>query len=428
MEVDFEKVQRKKREIITSNNNIINKTQSTHRYPVMTLLPSRPSLSSCAIILSLLFLHDTNAFLPQHNRPIRETYSTQVIGRPSQSSIVSSSFCCLLTRANASLGSDEQQRRRRETSANGGSLLFEEMKSIIQLWIACFAISILIISWEDISNSHPMRQQQQQQQQVTQFSSSSSISIGSKNWGRSTVNGMGFGSQERNTFSQLADLESMEFQNLPSYNEVMEKHRTERIPLWSTDADANIIDGQKQQLKYQKIIVTRENVVDAVRTVQLALLKLQECKQLAQDYEWEKLATALDDRLFQTDLAKSCYVLKQADSFLSQESREVIGFDWGSCAWRHCGALADAQEALDEITHLIGVLEPFECAFCLDIVERSLRDILDMTKNYQDASLANQIPAYQPIQRMSDVNEDNIDGFDAELMDALSFFRRTDTD
>ena len=42
----------------------------------------------------------------------------------------------------------------------------------------------------------------------------------------------------------------------------------------------------------------------------------------------------------------------------------------------HCGALADAQEAMDELDALAGVLEPFEAIFCLDIVERSIRDVL----------------------------------------------------
>jgi hypothetical protein len=167
---------------------------------------------------------------------------------------------------------------------------------------------------------------------------------------------MGFGSQERETFSHLADLESTEFQNLPSYNEVMKKHRAERIPFWNNGVDIKNGQQQSQHQYYQKITLTRDNVVNAVLTIQLALLRLQECKQLAQYYEWEKLATALDDQLFQTDFAKSCYLLKQADSFLSQqESREVICFDWGSCSWRYCGALADAQEALDELNHLIGL-------------------------------------------------------------------------
>jgi hypothetical protein len=43
----------------------------------------------------------------------------------------------------------------------------------------------------------------------------------------------------------------------------------------------------------------------------------------------------------------------------------IIGFDWGSCAWRHCGAKADAQEALAELYSNVGMLEPFECRFVI---------------------------------------------------------------
>jgi hypothetical protein len=43
----------------------------------------------------------------------------------------------------------------------------------------------------------------------------------------------------------------------------------------------------------------------------------------------------------------------------------LIGFDWGSCAWRHCGARADAQEAVAELYSNVGMLEPFECRFII---------------------------------------------------------------
>jgi len=190
------------------------------------------------------------------------------------------------------------------------------------------------------------------------------------------------------------------------------QHRSERVPLWTENGEGQ--DGK----------ISRQDVVKSVRNIQLALLRLQDCKQLAKDYEWDKLADTLNEQIFHTDLYRSCYVLKRADNFLTPESRDVVGFDWGSCAWRHCGALADAQEAIDELEHLLGVLEPFECLFCIDIVERSLRDIFDVTTEYHDTTL--QIPAYQPLQRMSDVNEESsMDGFDTEFMETLVFLRNS---
>ena len=54
--------------------------------------------------------------------------------------------------------------------------------------------------------------------------------------------------------------------------------------------------------------------------------------------------------------------------------------------------MADAQESLAELYNLIGVLEPFECLFCLDIVERSIRDILAVAPR----DVEQNIPPYVP--------------------------------
>jgi len=54
----------------------------------------------------------------------------------------------------------------------------------------------------------------------------------------------------------------------------------------------------------------------------------------------------------------------------------ILCISFHSCAWRHCGAQADAQEAISELYNSVGLFEPFECLFTLDIIERSLRDIL----------------------------------------------------
>ena len=141
-------------------------------------------------------------------------------------------------------------------------------------------------------------------------------------------------------------------------------------------------------------------------------------------------------------------ILKNAESYLSVDARNEIGFEWASCSWRHCGALADAQEALDQLDHLVGgqvgdsvasILEPFECLFVLDIVERSLYDILavipaSLLQQQQgeegggaDDPSAIVIPAYEPLQRMSDLGDDGIDQYDSEYLEALEFIKRTST-
>lgn len=281
----------------------------------------------------------------------------------------------------------------------------QEVQQSLLLWIGCLGVSILLISWEDISMNHPMRREA-----AIVSSSTSSTSLRSNPfmlWGTSTIKGMAFGRTERQAFSAVADLEADTYQTLPSYNEVMLQHRVDRIPQW---------EGGE---------ITRNDVTRSVRTVQRALIRLQDCKELATNYEYDALKASIREPIFRSDLEGACYVLKKADKFLTQDDRNEIGFDWGSCAWRHCGALADAQEALDELDHLIGILEPFECLFCLDIVERSLRDILAVTTPYHDTAV--QVPDYQPIKRMSDVVDDGdqLDGTENDYLNALSFLRNT---
>lgn len=41
---------------------------------------------------------------------------------------------------------------------------------------------------------------------------------------------------------------------------------------------------------------------------------------------------------------------------------------------------------------MIGILEPFECLFCLDIVERSLHDILAVSNVATDIKIPRYVP------------------------------------
>jgi len=287
--------------------------------------------------------------------------------------------------------------------------------------LSCFSLilSLLLISWEDISMSHPMRKESS-----TLLVSSSSSSASSLNlWGRSTIRGMAFGRQERRAITAVADLESNMVRDLPSYNEVMLRHRTNRIPLWNNIATT---------------IVSRKDVNDSVLTVQVALLRILDCEDLARNYEWDQLITTLNEKTLRSDLDKACYVLKGADQFLSREARDEIGFDWGSCALRHCGALSDAQEAIDELNTRVGMLEPYECLFVLDVVERSLRDILAVTIEYHHDTITTaskktipsssmKMPKYTTLQRMSDLpNEDLLDRAETDYLKTLSFFRNSE--
>jgi len=67
------------------------------------------------------------------------------------------------------------------------------------------------------------------------------------------------------------------------------------------------------------------------------------------------LLEILHSPALQEKLSDSCSILRYSN-LLSESGKEEIGFDWGSCAWRHCGATADAQEAIAELERDFGML------------------------------------------------------------------------
>ncbi len=304
---------------------------------------------------------------------------------------------------------------RKQKSTTKTDMFIEEFQLTLQLFLGCMGVSFLLISWEDISMYHPMRLRSQVVISTSSSPQSKPFAIPrdfSSQWGRSTVLGLAAGGAERQAIAAAGDLESSTYKDLPSYNEVMLTHRTDRIPLWDARGKDAVVP------------TTRKDVTDSARAIQLALLRIRDCVKLAENYEWDQLTAALNEKVLRSDLQSACYILKGADEFLSRDARDEIGFDWGSCSWRHCGALSDAQEAIDALEHQVGMLEPFECIYCLDVVERSLRDMLAVTDKYADRSL--KIPDYIPIQRMSDLSNEegsDLDRQDEEYMTTLSFFR-----
>jgi len=213
----------------------------------------------------------------------------------------------------------------------------------------------------------------------------------------------------------------------PGYNEIMLQHRSERVPRWN-ELDNEDNYAQSSSIAAKNGMVTtpsttsKEQLQQAVLQLYHSLDELNELKLMSDDYMWDEMkerlnptTTALvngnsataettNDRYsLLTALEYSMDILKSAPSDYTsstaapskydsssmisnqhnspnrnnvKELRDLIGFDWGSCAWRMCGAKADAQEAIAELYSDVGMLEPFECRFVIDIVERSIRDVL----------------------------------------------------
>jgi len=229
-------------------------------------------------------------------------------------------------------------------------------------------LAALLISWEDVQCSYTLP-------------SRSRVDLPpSTQWGAVTVQGLGFGYTQRlqllETQSSTSDTEADPLWQIPSYNEVLAQHRHERVVRWNQP-------------------VRTADIPTSIHALCQIMEELAQLKGLAEHYQWDALRLALRTApVTQLEVA--------ASSLRALDPDAVIGFDWGSCAWRHCGALADAQEAMDELDHMTGVLEPYEALFCLDVVERAVRDML-ATVPWKDADAADvdfwkNLAAYQPHQ------------------------------
>jgi hypothetical protein len=235
--------------------------------------------------------------------------------------------------------------------------LLRYITDVLGLALLSLLLSMLLISWEDLTckNVLPNRHR-----------TSISLYQPSTHWGESTVRGMGFGQRERellfNAEAESKSFESDPLLNAPTYNEVMLNHRSITIPNW-------------------KRIPTQSMASNAIHTIIESIQQLNVLREMANEYQWDSIRNKLHDTPI-SDLPVQSSLLRQ----VSPDMNEVVGFDWGSCAWRHCGAISDIQEAIDEMDQLLGVLEPYEINFCMDIIERSLRDILSVVPWQQYAS------------------------------------------
>ena len=315
---------------------------------------------------------------------------------------------------------------------------YARIRTTVQPMVLLVSFSLVMamgmVAWEDYgaANLWPSRRMIVESTRIS--SSNENISSNRQSssampfeFGARTVHGLAFGKAERLQI-QEQQLPSEDSTNalLPeirTYNEVSEEHRGQRVARWHTAATTagTKYDDAKQM----------EAAVQDLRQILLDVIKLET---LAADYQWEQIHTIIQSDIV-PKLEPAATVLRyQLTNTNNQDNKmlgyEEVGFDWGSCAWRHCGALADAQEALDELDHLLGVLEPPECLFCLNVAERSLRDMLAVVPVEYKAMEG--MPAYSPYQSAHYSEDDEFgeetDVLDKDYLRMLQELRNSDDD
>jgi hypothetical protein len=262
--------------------------------------------------------------------------------------------------------------------------------------IFCLIIATLISTYEDFDVTHTRP-------------NPSTLRVLSKgehhfNFIGAATKGMGWGSADRGAvdtgdsdfFEEWYGNSATSLQWKPSYNEIMLQHRSERIPRWTREQTSSQSSSLSTTANTDDATIpTKEDLQQAVLQLYKSLDELDDLKLMAEDYRWDDMkermqpSTHKDGSGVYSALEYSMDVLKAAPSYYSSSSSQheennpgiqrdttkdatsikelpsLIGFDWGSCAWRHCGAKADAQEALAELYSSLGMLEPFECRFVI---------------------------------------------------------------
>jgi hypothetical protein len=295
--------------------------------------------------------------------------------------------------------------------ATVSSLTWSDVLTNLPAIIASLTLSCLValacITWEDYGIARLVGPPSQ----AWRITANRELSLNSPHWGQSTVMRLGFGQRDREyQVAQEADvdpdLKSNVAGQIRAYNEVMLDHRSSRVAKWHQShlggmSGSTLLGELQIPHSVQSVASTSQpseqrtlpSPADAYHVVCQCMQSLSSLRSLTDQYQWSSIRQVIHSSPW-TDLEYASMTLRQFDP-----THEVVGFDWGSCAYRRqCGALADATEALDQIDALLGILEPYEVVFCLDIVERSLRDMLTLNVPRTDADqvYVHSLPVYQP--------------------------------
>lgn len=351
-------------------------------------------------------------------------------------------------------------------------LIWKDILPISLFGTICLAGAVLISTYEDYDVTHvrPSPSTLRLPNDISNSRIDAPMTSNNKfNFIGAATKGMGSGRSDRlaETFDAWYGTSATTLQGVRGYNEIMLEHRRETIPKWTgqnMDSDTNLglmgtdtasrisfATSAKEVRSYSK-----EELREAVLQLYKSLDEIDNLKTMADDYMWEEIKDMLqpssstvsgnENTLRQS--FESLEILKSAPQYYKStaentnqqqqltstdrnnvdELPELIGFDWGSCAWRHCGAKADAQEALAELYTTVGMLEPFECRFIIDIMERSMRDVLlvvpdDLRPIASDGRMV-ELKPYEPYVSQADQSGgDESMGIDFEYMNALNSLR-----
>lgn len=113
------------------------------------------------------------------------------------------------------------------------------------------------------------------------------------------------------------------------------------------------------------------------RTAALALVdtarQMEQLIELAQRRDWAAIATMAEQ--IRADVEGASRTL-MACTELSDDLRREIGWQWGHCGWRSCGAQADVVQLLCKLQEGLGLFVPAEAALYIDAATRGVDELV----------------------------------------------------
>lgn len=124
----------------------------------------------------------------------------------------------------------------------------------------------------------------------------------------------------------------------------------------------------------QPIASTGAEVADATRVLLTVRAAIRDAEEHARRKRWAALDAALPLSLVR-EMEAAATVLYRS-GVLDEDAREAIGWPWGSCGWRRCGAQADAAQAICKLRASLGMIVPLEALFYLDVAKRAVDEMI----------------------------------------------------
>lgn len=117
-----------------------------------------------------------------------------------------------------------------------------------------------------------------------------------------------------------------------------------------------------------------EETIDAFRVVWRLRDAIDEASALAEAQRWDELGAVLPAS--STPLFERAATVLATSAALGPQERAAIGWEWGACGWRQCGAQADVSQALAKLRANLGMIVPLEALFYLDVAKRGADEII----------------------------------------------------